>query len=416
MKKNLFTKLLAPVYPLIQEASNSIPGDSKKYKLSFIPFTISLLFGIISGVKSVSLLITEIATSDELKALGLVNVSKSMYSEAFVRYDPQLFRSIFYHLIKAIGLICIPDLQCLGQLLLVDGSIFPAISTMRWASYQSTANAIKMHLAFDLNKMTPVQFLVKEANYSEREFLSGIIEKGITYICDRGYISFRIFKKMYDTGAFFIIRGKNKLCYVVQEQLAVNIPDQFLSYIRNIQDIKVIFDNGTDNNFYRIVKFIALGEQYVLVTNRFDLTTHQIIMLYAYRWQIELFFRFIKRTLNCIHLFSHDSKGIQVQFYLYMIAHTLLLSFKQECEQISDEHKGVDMDQIPTKNDMNCKSSNKDISPKSGRIYVKGLVTMLGERVRKYWKIGIHWLTVLRNWLFKPFCENMAVELSRIKG
>ncbi len=65
-----------------------------------------------------------------------------------------------------------------------------------------------------------------------------------------------------------------------------------------------------------------------LVTNRFDLTTYQVIMLYAYRWQIELFFRFIKRTLNCIHLFSHDCKGIQVQFYLYMIVHTPTIGFQ----------------------------------------------------------------------------------------
>ena len=112
-----------------------------------------------------------------------------------------------------------------------------------------------------------------------------------------------------------------------------------------------------------------MGEKYVLVTNRFDLTTYQVIMLYAYRWQIGLFFRFIKRTLNCIHLFSHDCKGIQVQFYLYMIVHTLLLAFKQECEQISDEHKEAAADLPCTKNSIN-RGLHKDASTKTGRIYV----------------------------------------------
>lgn len=414
MENIVFDELLAPVYPFIKDTSNSLSGDSTKFKLSFLPFTMNLLFGIINGVKSVSLLVSEIAASDEAKTLGLIPASKSMYSEAFVRYDPQLFRSIFYQLIKVIGFICIPDIQHLGQILLVDGSLFPAISTMHWAHYQSTANAIKMHLAFNLNKMTPVQFLIKEANYSERKFLSGILEKGVTYVCDRGYISFKIFQEMYEKGAFFIIRGKNKARYVVEEQLVVNIPDQFQHFMSKIKDMKVTFGNGIDKNFYRIVKFVAMGEQYVLVTNRFDLTTYQVIMLYAYRWQIELFFRFIKRTLNCIHLFSHDCKGIQVQFYLYMIVHTLLLALKQECEQISDEHKEAAADLPCTKNSIN-KGLHKDANTKTGRIYVRGLVTMLGDKLVKYWKIGIHWLTVLRRWLLKPFDANTALKLSQFK-
>jgi len=338
-----------------------------------------------------------------------------MYSEAFVRYDPKLFRAIFYRLLTTISFLCVPEIKHLGQILLVDGSLFPAIITMQWASYKSTANAIKIHLAYDLNRMIPVQFLVREGNYSEKKFLNEILEKGITYICDRGYISFKIFKDICNKGAFFVIRGKNKMCYLVKEQLVVDIPDKFLHFISKIQDIKITFDNDKNKYIYRIVKFVALGEQYVLITNRFELTTYQIIMLYAYRWQIELFFRFIKRTLKCIHLLSHDANGIQVQFYLFMIAHLLLLAFKQECEQISDEHKL----------DVNCKTANttaniqndsqNGVKTNTGRIYVRGLVSMLGEGLQKYWKMGIHWLTVLQKSLTRIFDTNFAVNIAQYK-
>ena len=145
-----------------------------------MPFTLNLLFGILKGIRSISLLVTEVATSDEAKALGLVNASKSMYSEAFVRYDPQFFRAIFYQLITSLSFLCVPELEGLGRILLVDGSLFPAVATMHWASYRTTANAIKMHLAFDLNQMIPVEFLIRKANYSERSFLSDIIEKVVT--------------------------------------------------------------------------------------------------------------------------------------------------------------------------------------------------------------------------------------------
>ena len=140
-----------------------------------------------------------------------------MYSEAFVRYDPKLFRAIFYQLVTTLSLLCVPEIKHLGQILLVDGSLFPAISTMQWASYKSNANAIKIHLAYDLNKMIPALFLVREGNYSEKKFLQEILEKGITYVCDRGYISFKIFKDICDKSAFFVIRGKNKMCYSVKQ-------------------------------------------------------------------------------------------------------------------------------------------------------------------------------------------------------
>jgi hypothetical protein len=336
-----------------------------------------------------------------------------MYSEAFVRYDPKLFRAIFYQLVTTISFLYVPEIKHLGQILLVDGSLFPAISTMQWASYKSTANAIKIHLAYNLNKMIPVQFLVKEGNYSEKKFLKEILEKGITYVCDRGYISFKIFKDICNKGAFFVIRGKNKMCYLVQEHLVVDIPGKFLIYISKIKDIKVIFDNDKDKIVYRIVKFVALGEQYVLITNRFDLTTYQVIMLYAYRWQIELFFRFIKRTLKNIHLLSHNSNGIQIQFYLYMIAYLLLLAFKQECEQISDEHKVIaECEKMYTIDNIQNDSHN-GVKTNTGRIYVRGLVSMLGEGLQKYWKIGIHWLTVLKKLLLKIFDVNIALNLAQ---
>jgi len=58
-----------------------------------------------------------------------------------------------------------------------------------------------------------------------------------------------------------------------------------------------------------------MGEIYVLITNRSDLSAYEVIMLYAYRWQIELCFRFMKSALTAIHLMTHSPEGIQIQFY-----------------------------------------------------------------------------------------------------
>ena len=403
---NVFEKIIAPLVPYIQEAQNSSPNDAVTYTLSLLPFTINILFAIINRIPSVSLLVTDVRTSDNAKSLGLVMASKSMYSEAFGRYDPAIFRSVFVKLPAALSFLNIPEIQHSGQIMLVDGSLFPAISTMSWASYKSTANAVKMHLSFNLNKMIPAEFPAKEGDYSEKRFLKDILKEGITYVCDRGYISFKLFKEICDKEAFFIIRGKKGMLYDVTETLKTVIPDEFIQFFSKIKDIKVIFQNDKHNDTYRIVKFTAMGEIYALVTNRFDLTAYEVIMLYAYRWQIELCFRFIKRTLTSIHLMSHSPDGIQIQFYLYMTAYLLISAFKQECHKISDEYEVND--EPETNEAPNTGSYKKPVRP-----YVRGLVTLLGEGLIKYWKIGLHQLRVLKNSLLKPFDENIAITLSR---
>ncbi|NJO03228.1 MAG: IS4 family transposase [Bacteroidia bacterium] len=399
----VFGKMINHILEIVEKNKNEFPNDSGRYKLSFLPFTINILLGIIRGIGSISLLITEIGTSDDTES---VKASKSMYSEAFVRYNPELFRFLFYQLLLCLDFMAIPDIRHLGQFMLVDGSLFPAVSSMHWASYKSTANAIKLNLSFNLNKMIPVEFLVKEGNFSEKKFLSRIIQEGITYICDRGYISFAIFEEICEKGAFFIIRGKKNICYSVEDTLKVTIPFRFNAFVSCAQDMIVRFGGDKSNKLYRIVSFTAMGEEYIIITNRSDLTTYEIIMLYAYRWQVELCFRFLKRTLNGIHLMTHDPKGIQIQFYLYMIAYLLLLTFRQECET---ENAGNETAQ----NGNGCKESCGRSRNDAGRPYVCGLVSLIGKDLKKFWKIGIHWLTALRNSLLKRFDREIAINLSQ---
>ena len=129
-------------------------------------------------------------------------------------------------------------------------------------------------------------------------------------------------------------------------------------------------------------------------------------MLYAYRWQVELFFRVFKRTLKGIHLMAHNPRGVEIQFYLYIIAYILLLSFKQKCELMYENNKLEEQD-----NQMDGISAGLIESPeinqqpkdKEVRQNVCGLVSLLGEKLKKFWKISIHWLTAVRNLLIEPF-------------
>jgi len=400
----VFEEIIAPVIPLIEKEADKLGDDAKKYKLSFLPFTLNLLFGIISGIKSINLLITNIQSSPVAKVLGLVSVSNSMYSEAFVRYNPSIYRRIFYTLLEKLNFLEIPEIKALGKFVCTDGSVFPAIKTMIWATYKKTAQAIKLHLSFELNRMIPVQFVSTEANGSERAMLLKMLEAGVTYIADRGYICFDLFHDICSKGCHFIIRAKSNLQYKIKETLTVEIPDKWLSFFSEVKDSKINLKNDKYNMEYRLVSFVAIGELFILITDRFDLKTYEIIMLYAYRWQVELIFRFLKRTLTALHLMCHEPVGIEIQFTLYLISYLLLLFFKQKC--IPSEEPVLDKAEK-----IGNEGNNSDSLSKKGRSTndnVCGLVSLLGKRLQKYWKIGIHWLTTVRNLLLEPFTPEIS--------
>lgn len=403
----VFDEIVTPVMPLIIKEAQRLPQDTSKYTLSFQPFTLNLLFALIKGIKSISLLVTEIKTSSEAKALSLVNASKSMYSEAFYRYSPQIYRTLFYTLLEKVNFLEIPEIQALGRFCCVDGSVFPAIITMTWATYQQKRNAIKLHLAFELNRMIPTQFLSTEANGSERMILRQMLEAGITYIADRGYVCFELFHDIGAREAYFIIRATSNLLYDICETLPVEVPAQWDQFFTGVADRKIRLTNDSHQHAYRLVSFVAMGEYFFLITNRFDLKTSEIIMLYAYRWQVELIFRFLKRTMNGLHLMCHHPSGIETQFTLYMISYLLLLHFKQHCapEEVESIVE-VEPENHGQSAEMESESSKKTPSP--SMFYVCGLVSLLGDRVRQYWKMGIHWLTTVRNSLLLPFTPEIS--------
>ncbi len=408
----VFDKLFADILPLIDEEARKLQDDAKNYKLSFRPFTLNLLYGIIMGIKSISLLVTHIRTSSHTAALGLVKTSKSMYSEAFDRYAVSIYRRIFYNLLERLNFLEIPELKALGVFHLVDGSVFPAICSMVWASYKKNVKAIKLHLAFDLNRMIPSQFISTPANTSEKQTLLKMLEAGITYICDRGYVCFKLFHKICKAEADFIIRGKSNHVYQVIEELVVEIPETWAAFVQDVSDVKVTFTNDSYNGIYRLVSFTILETSFVLITSRFDLTTAQVILLYAYRCQVELVFRFLKRTLNGIHLMSLSPWGIEIQFTLFMIAYLLLLAFKQDCQQtaepepLNQRHESQTSEAVEQSDEPQSESVDKKSSDILGSTVIHDayeFMTLLGERLEKYWKIGIHCLTAIRNLLLAPF-------------
>ena len=163
-----------------------------------------------------------------------------------------------------------------------------------------------------------------------------MLQVGVTYVADRGYFAYYLLNDIVAASAFFVIRAPSNVTYDILEALHVNTPNG-LSWLLDVHDLKVKCHKGEDSGTWRVVKFVIGQSQFVLFTNRWELSTWQIIVIYAYRWQIELFFFFLKRTLKGLHLLTHSYEGLQIQFYLMLVSALLLLHFKQRNESQTQE-------------------------------------------------------------------------------
>ena len=329
----VFQALQEPLLAALQATDTQPPVVNEK--LSWGPFVNLVVYYFVSGIKSGRLLITHLHHANP--ALGLpTDLKKSTFFEAFRRFSPTQARQLFYSLLSSLAFFPVEEMSALGILCGVDGSHWPAFHCMTWAVVGRNKPTVLFHLAFGLNQMIPVSVLMTESNSSERSALRKMIQAGVTYIADRGYFAFSLLHDIANALAFFVIRARCNVKYTVIETLPVNLPAG-LTWLIGVEDLKVECGTGKDKGTWRVVRFTIGNSLFILFTNRWELTTWQIITIYAYRWQIELFFLFAKRTLNGLHLLTLSRNGLEIQFYLLLVSALLLLNFKQRNDSATEK-------------------------------------------------------------------------------
>jgi hypothetical protein len=390
-----FERLMQPLRPALEYRE----GHRRIHhleRLSFTAFVTLLVYYFTQGLGSGRLLLTDVVSAP--KALKLPEVARSTFFDAFNRFPVEWFARLLMILLTSVAWKEIPELQTLGKLYCVDGSLFPALATMLWAEYQSRCNALRLHLVFDLNRMVAVQILVGSGNSNEKAALKQMLETGVTYIADRGYVSFPLLAEIVVVGAFFVFRMKSNLSYSVVKNLPVTLPECVTHIFSQVTDQKVSLNNAAGQPIYRLVCFWIGQEQFLIMTNRLDLTTFQIILIYAYRWQVELMFRFLKRTLKALHLLSTSQDGVTIQFYVLLVAALLQLHLKQSCVEAC--HQTTPDTEFPAAHDTLI--AERSVTVAAGQLFL----ATVGDHLHLYWKIGVHWLQTLRNLLAQPFDLN----------
>lgn len=377
MNQKLFFILLRPIEAVLASMSPIIDQKALSQKLFYADFVRKLLFAYLESVSSLRNLSLELKTNQKCQDLGLGETPFSTLKDGFYRFPSKAAKTLFEKVLSSVKFKRIKWIDEIGLFQIIDGSLFPTLIQMSWSEYRKKKNAFKMHLNFELNRMIPTEFLIGSGKSSERDFLLQVVQAGVIYIADRGYASFEIVAKLFKAEAYFIFRVKDNLLYEVTEvlSLATDLPLCF----RAVRDEIVVFKNDKFQNQVRLIQFEVAQSKFKLITNRMDMSTLQVIILYAYRWQIELFFKYLKRTLNGLHLFNHSENGVQTQFYVLMSLGLLLLKFKQKNE---------------TRKKMVKKDEPNQANPSEW-------IKKVSEIFYESWKISQSWLLIVKNSLSK---------------
>lgn len=264
---------------------------------------------------------------------GVKPTSLGSLSEASQVFDPQALEPIISQLAAQANRsrTALPSAKeaALAGLIAVDGSLLRALPRMAWALWQdATHRAAKMHVAFAVFPGVPVAATLTPGNGAEREELRKLVQPGGFYVADRGYADYSLFREFDAQGVRFLIRVQENAVFEAQEERSLSAADVAAGVVCDV----IIRRLGTEKHNPLLKKPLRIVQVqgaepdhfWVLATNALDLPAELIALAYHYRWQIELFFRWIKCVLGCRHLLSESQTGITLQVYCAIIAALLI--------------------------------------------------------------------------------------------
>jgi hypothetical protein len=205
------------------------------------------------------------------------------------------------------------------------------LNIFRWAKFRKTKGAIKLHTLLDLRGPIPTFIHISIGKLHDVNALDMLpIEAGSFYVMDRGYMDFERLHTFQDLGAFFIIRAKHTLQYVRLKSQEVDISTGLRS--DKIIRLRTFYSRkGYPDHLRRIRYYDDETERFfVYLTNHFTLPALTVALLYKSRWQVELFFKWIKQNLRIKSFFGRSPNAVKTQVWIAVCVYVLVAILKKE--------------------------------------------------------------------------------------
>jgi len=209
----------------------------------------------------------------------------------------------------------------------LDSSIISlALNLFPWGYYaRSKQAALKLHLMLSLQGNLPAWATITEANFPDMKMLDNIpVAPGAYYVMDRGYLDFIRLYRLRQAGGFFVVRNKHHIKY----RVTASRPVDKSTGLRCDQTIKLT-SNWSVKSYPEPLRRIRIYDAehqvtLILLTNQFDLPAVVIAELYRKRWQVELFFKWIKQHLRIRSFYGRSENAVRCQIWSTICAYLMV--------------------------------------------------------------------------------------------
>ena len=263
---------------------------------------LSLMFGQLSNRESLRDLIVALdAHHSKCYHLGMGrNVSRSSLARTNQNRDYHIFEEYAYYLVNEARKKRVTDIFKLGGNVYAFDSttIDLCLSVFWWAKFRKKKGGIKVHTLYDVETQIPAFFHITEASVHDSKAMNEIpYESGSYYIFDRAYNNFKMLYRIHQIGACFVVRAKKNLQYKPVKWKR-RLPKNVLS------DMSIQLTGFYPKQYYpeplRLVRYWDEEQkrEFVFLTNATHISALQVADLYKNRWQVELFFKWLKQHLK----------------------------------------------------------------------------------------------------------------------
>lgn len=272
------------------------------------------------------------SATGNLNHLGIARApSKSSISYQNMRRDADLFKNLYYALLKSLGqqaALKRVKLRIKVPVYLLDATVISlCLSVFDWATFRTKKGAVKMHTLLDYDGKLPVYVNITEGSVGDNKGAYNIpLEKGSVIVADRYYNDFPMLNVWDSNGVFFVIRHKGNLSYTVLKDR--ELPKNTAQHVLVDQEIE--FANFRSRTKYpgrlrRVAVWDEENQQTIeLITNNFVWAAQTIGDLYKSRWEIEVFFRDIKQLLHIKTFIGTSKNAVMIQIWTALITILLL--------------------------------------------------------------------------------------------
>jgi transposase len=262
-------------------------------------------------------------------------VSRSTLADANEHRDAQLFEALGQRLITQALQLHSPDAMPLGlhePLYAMDSTVIDlCLSLFAWADFRSTKAGLKAHVALDLRGAIPVLLTLTSAKVGDSSQLDTLhLPSGSIVVLDRGYIDFARLYGLTLRGMSFVVRARRDL-----QWRCVHVhPVDAASGVRADHTITLMGERSQSHypKLLRRVRFVDASTclELVFLTDRLDLPALTIAQIYKQRWQVELFFKWLKQHLSIDHFFGNSANAVKTQVWIAICVYLIAVIIRKQ--------------------------------------------------------------------------------------